>query len=85
MSGVLVYLGDGLVEVHSQCFGCKRVFAFHPNKVPSCPVNGTRQPICQTCVDVVNPRRVAGGLDPIVVKPGAYGPAFEHELDLSNN
>lgn len=70
------------------CFGCKQPFNFHPHKVPSIRVNdqglqdpnGTREPICQTCVDVVNPGRVQLGLAPIEVPPGAYEPFDESEI-----
>ena len=34
-----------------------------PNKVPSIPFNGSREPICQACVDAVNPERIAKGLE----------------------
>lgn len=33
-----------------------------------------RQPICQDCVNRVNPIRIQGGFEPIRVLPGAYDP-----------
>lgn len=54
------------------CYGCRRTFGFNPERVPSLTVDGKREPICQACVDRVNPRRVANGLEPIVPLPGAY-------------
>ena len=48
------------------CFGCKRIFTYHPLRVPSIRVNGTREPICATCVERANPRREKLGLAPIV-------------------
>jgi hypothetical protein len=54
------------------CFGCKRTFAFDPDKVPSIPINGEREPICRHCVTRVNPQRKRNGLPPIHVLPGAY-------------
>jgi hypothetical protein len=68
------------VLVTSACFGCKRLFSYHPNKVPSIPIEGERQPICQACVDEVNPRRIKNGLPPIKVLPGAYEPADEDDV-----
>lgn len=64
----------------SNCFGCKRLFSYNPDLVPSIRVNsrgqadpnGTREPICQTCVERVNPLREKNGLEPIAVLPGAY-------------
>jgi hypothetical protein len=60
------------MQAYGECVGCRRLFAFNPDLVPSIRVNGTREPICQTCVDRVNPQRIANGLQPIVPLPGAY-------------
>jgi hypothetical protein len=54
------------------CFGCGQVFLFSPDKVPSLVIDGSLEPICATCVVAANPIRVANGLDPIEVLPGAY-------------
>jgi hypothetical protein len=70
----------GVIQALAACYGCKRLFYFHPHRVPSVRVDGERQPICRACVERVNPRRIANGLDPIVVLPGAYDPADESEL-----
>ena len=75
----------GYMVAMSKCFGCGRMMSYNPDLVPSVRVswtdegpvadpNGVAEPICQACVDRANPRRVAGGLDPIEVLPGAYGP-----------
>ena len=69
------------VFVTGGCYGCGRIFSFHPNKVPSLPVNGARQPICLACVTRVNPERERTGLPPIVPLPGAYEAAPEHEIN----
>lgn len=66
--------------VYGACYGCKRLFGFHPHKVPSIPINGERQPICADCVARVNPMRIANGLEPITPLPGAYEPFEEGEL-----
>jgi hypothetical protein len=47
----------------SACFGCGRISSHNPLHVPSIRVYGERQPICQACVDRINPRRIANGLD----------------------
>lgn len=64
----------------SACYGCKRTFTYNPVRVPSININGSREPICQVCVDRVNPRRIANGLEPIVPHPDAYGACHESEL-----
>jgi hypothetical protein len=64
----------GFMTVIGECFGCGIVFSFNADHVPSIPINGVREPICQACVDRANPQRVANGLDPIVVHPLAYEP-----------
>lgn len=57
------------------CVGCHQPFSFNPEKVPSTSaVTGTREPICQHCVQAVNPIRIKNGLEPIVPLPGAYAP-----------
>jgi hypothetical protein len=65
---------------YGTCCGCKRIFGFNPVRVPSMAVNGSKEPICQECVNVANPRRIANGLDPIVPLPDAYGACEEWEL-----
>lgn len=70
----------GYAFMVSPCVGCGRVFTYNPHRVPSITVRGSREPICQACVDAVNPTRVANGLDPIVVLPDAYDAIPEEEL-----
>ena len=71
----------GYVTAMSPCIGCRRVFSYNPLRVPSCSaVTGKREPICQDCVDRVNPMRIKNGLPPIMVLPGAYDAAPEDEL-----
>ena len=70
----------GYVAAMSACYGCKQPFSYNPMKVPSIPINGTREPICQGCVDRVNPTRIANGLEPIVPLPGAYEACEEGEM-----
>lgn len=73
----------GYVFVLSPCFGCGVPFSYNPNLVPSIRVNargqpdlnGEREPICHGCVRQANPSRIANGLSPIEVMPGAYDAA----------
>ena len=69
--------------MHAACGVCRTVFAFHPNKVPSARAraDGPRIPICRPCVEGANPKRVAKGLAPIDIAPGAYDGAPEAEID----
>lgn len=72
------------VQGFGPCCGCGRVFGFNPDTVPSIRLtrgddgaqvydpDGEREPICRTCVDRVNPVRVAAGLEAIVVMPDSY-------------
>ena len=67
------------------CFGCNRPFGFNPIKVPSIrDANGVRQPVCLTCVEMVNPTRVKNGLEPIVPHPDAYTGCDENELPVDD-
>lgn len=60
--------------VTALCYGCNEPFSFNPERVPSIPIDGVRQPVCQRCVDRVNPTRVKNGLEPIKPHPEAYEP-----------
>ena len=60
--------------VYGECFACKAPLSFNPTHVPSLPVDGVRQPICAGCIERANPRRIANGLQPVVIHPEAYEP-----------
>jgi hypothetical protein len=62
----------GWVFAVGECACCQELFMFNPDWVPSVPLDGVRRPICWDCVELVNPVRVANGLDPIRVHPNAY-------------
>ena len=64
----------------SSCICCHEVFAFNPTRVPSLMINGVKEPVCLTCIERINPKRVAKGLEAIVPLPGAYEPCDESEL-----
>ena len=73
----------GYAMAVGSCIGCGRTFSFNPVKVPSITlsIDGNREPICQDCVNLVNPKRIANGLEPIVPSPDAYDACDEGELD----
>lgn len=64
------------------CITCNQFFEFNPDKVPSIRVNGVREPVCQSCVEIINTRRKAEGLEPITPLPDAYAPQDENEGSL---
>lgn len=70
----------GYALVMSPCYGCNRLFSFNPLHVPSIPIDGVRQPICQDCVTRVNPMRKKNGLPEIVPHADAYEPVDESEI-----
>jgi len=60
------------------CLICRRPFMFNPVLVPSHPwppPNGPKQPICKTCVRLINEQRRQAGRDPFPVPDGAYAAA----------
>jgi len=59
------------------CMSCKKLFSFHPNKVPS--LNG--KPICKDCVDKANVIRKQKGLPLIPYAKDAYKQALDEEED----
>jgi hypothetical protein len=62
----------GYMLCTATCVNCKNLFSFNPDLVPSVRVNGVKEPICKTCVEWANPKRVEKGLEPIKILPGAY-------------
>jgi hypothetical protein len=80
----------GYVFATAPCFGCGRAFPFHPDLVPSIPINpetgkedkvkGIREPVCESCMLIVNEKRKAMGLEPHPIDPRAYDIAGEEEV-----
>lgn len=70
----------GWVTAMSACFGCGRVFAYNPNRVPSIRHEGVKQPVCLECVNRANEQRAKNGLALITPHPEAYSPLDEREL-----
>lgn len=71
----------GYMTLIARCFTCKQMFSCNPHLVPSVPAvltgTGQKEPVCRACVDAANPKRVANGLEPITISPGAYD-SVEH-------
>jgi hypothetical protein len=75
--------GGGWVWVLGSCLCCGQYFDFNPHKVPSHPwppPDGPRTPICASCIEIINVRRVEAGLEPWPVAPDAYQPIEEGAL-----
>jgi hypothetical protein len=62
------------------CIRCGQVFSFNPVRVPSIVINGVRQPICLSCVEIINPMRAKLGQPKIEPLPGAYDACDESEM-----
>jgi len=74
----------GYVLAMSECFCCKQVFGYNPNKVPSIRVQGVRQPICKSCIEQANPLRKQHGLPELIPLPGAYEAEDEDAIRWSS-
>jgi hypothetical protein len=70
----------GYAIASGYCLLCKGLFSFNPVKVPSFRVNGTKEPICAGCMEIVNRKRVDAGVPPFEILPDAYEPCDEGEL-----
>ncbi len=68
----------GYYFAFSPCYGCRQLFSYNPELVPSVVVGGVREPICAVCVERANPRRrERSGADPPAprrVRPRRRGP-----------
>ena len=70
----------GFVQAFSACVNCHQSFFYNPERVPSVRVDGagrpsedgTREPVCLDCMERLNAKRRAAGLDPFPILPGAY-------------
>jgi len=71
----------GYVSVIAPCIRCGQPFMFSPTKVPSIVIDGTREPLCASCVVAINEVRVGLGHDPIVPSPDAYLGDDENDVD----
>lgn len=68
--------------VAGHCWSCGTLFGFHPEKVPSIPINehgepaigGERMPLCEDCITAANAARTLDGGPLWRIPEGAYGP-----------
>lgn len=68
----------GYITVTGICLSCKKLFCFHPSKIPS--LKG--EPICKECVDSANRMRKKMGLPLITYANDAYEAGQdENEID----
>ena len=74
----------GFYFVVGPCLVCHQPFSYNPDRVPSHPARGgvpvadttaPKEPICQTCIGVINEQRAANGQPTWTVHPDAYEPA----------
>lgn len=71
----------GYVFATSACICCGRVFSYNPHRVPSTSAfTGSREPVCRSCMDVINEKRAEQGMEPFAIQPDAYEPMPEEEL-----
>ncbi len=60
----------GYMMVVAACYGCGKTFSSNPDKVPSFE----NQPICRSCITLVNQNRAENGLPQWPVSDDAYEP-----------
>ncbi len=80
-------MAEGILMATGRCWLSERTFVFHPETVPSLPmdpVTGTtpdqggdprrarQEPLCRVCVLLVNGMRRELGQPPLTIPPGAY-------------
>jgi hypothetical protein len=71
----------GFVFAFGHCICCDKPFSFNPVRVPSTSaITGQREPVCGTCIDLINAKRVALGQAAFEIEPDAYGPCDEAEI-----
>jgi hypothetical protein len=74
----------GYMSCIGNCVSCNTLISFNPERVPSIRVsrnaegkwvvdpNGSREPVCENCVERFNQRRKELGQEPFVIPPDAY-------------
>lgn len=64
----------GYLMAYGPCFACGALFGFNPERVPSIIVDGEREPICRSCIELANPMRRERGLPEWVIHADSYAP-----------
>ena len=71
----------GYAFVTGPCGSCHKIIVYNPVKVPSFRFNGIdKEPICESCIAVVNDERKKKGLKLWPVYDDAYSYCREEEL-----
>lgn len=66
-------LAMAYMSVLGECAVCHKAFYYNADKVPSTSVfTGTREPVCRSCMDLLNERRKNLGIEPFPILDGAY-------------
>ncbi len=80
-------MSEDRIVALAACFLCGHLFEFDAELVPSVPIDpvtgltpdlggdaerATNQPLCQSCIKLVNAKRIALGREPWPVLEGAY-------------
>ena len=65
-------MAAGYISVYGACIACKQMFAFNPLHVPSVPIEGIREPVCEACMAILNEERRRHGLPAVPIHPAAY-------------
>jgi hypothetical protein len=70
----------GFMWCFAECIGCRVLFGFNPERVPSIYVDGEKQPVCGVCMAMRNKKRREQGLAEDEVMQGAYEAVDESEV-----
>ena len=81
----------GYAMIVFECITCGTPTTGNPHKVPSIRIsrengtvrldeNGTREPVCRNCAEIINANRVSEGLNPIPIQKDAYEAIPEEAL-----
>jgi hypothetical protein len=72
----------GYMTLIAACYQCGKTFTANPSLVPSLRLrSGDQVVFCRACVEGANPIRIANGLQPITIRPGAYEPEPENPYE----
>ena len=74
----------GYVFCTSPCLCCGRLFSYNVHRVPSFRTRpddaSSREPVCLSCMAIINVKRKEKGLAPFVIFSDAYEAIPEEEL-----
>lgn len=71
----------GYVSITGPCGRCRKICSYNPVRVPSFRFNGIdKEPICESCIIIINEERKKRGLELWPVYDDAYKGCREEEL-----